>query len=246
VACVCGVCDAVARFFQAGGISFLTATPRGLVITVNRNLRFLIGSVVGVGFLLAVYAASTRPHSDDNVSSSKDGSIISGNRYTNPALKLQITLPGKWHLKPASSEKPATGEPTSPSSGCRGPLCGPPAINISLEPDSDPSQAIFLLAFKLSSEYRDRTRYPLKRFAETMTLGSLEGSNWVPVGSLDAVQLSGKSAYRLLVQDSKIPGKRGFAYVSESNGHVFLLVGADASPGQNLQQVVEKLIIEGD
>ena len=185
---------------------------------------------------LAVSAGLVLPDSDETPTSAKRGSIVGGNTYSNPALGLQISLPGKWHFMPPVPRPEST-------SGCRGPLCGNPEIEATLEPDSDPTQKLGLIAYKLSSRYLNRERYPLKKFAELMTLNSLGGSNWVSLGGLDLVQFGGRPTYRLLVRDQNISTKKGFAYVSESNGYIYLIVGGDGSSSQNLRQAVENMKI---
>jgi hypothetical protein len=63
-------------------------------------------------------------------------------------------------------------------------------------------------------------------FADAMTTGSLVGSDWIVSGELTGIQLDGKLAYRLLVHKPEPIGEgKGFGYVAESNGYVFLLIG---------------------
>jgi hypothetical protein len=131
-----------------------------------------------------------------------------------------------------------------PDSSCRGPLCGKPEIDEALETDSLPVQSLFLNGYKLQPEYLNRQRYPLSRFAEVMMQGSLAGSEWVPMGGVSQIQISGRQAYRLLVHDPSRPGKKGFGFVFEANGYVCLLVGTDITPSQSLLPAVERMTID--
>jgi hypothetical protein len=166
------------------------------------------------------------------------GTLSNGNVYQNADLGLTFTLPGSWQLR----ANPDRGERVA---GCSGPLCRDADINVSLSPVGDHAGRyhVFLAAWKLSPEYQNRNRYPLKWFAEIMTTGSLGQSNWVPIGSLTAAPLGGLPAYRLLVGNpgAKEPG--GFGYVAESNHYIFLLVGSGALPVDEsaLQSAVEKV-----
>ena len=168
------------------------------------------------------------------------GKIDGGNTYTNSALGVRVALPGKWHIMVPTKYAQYASDPelSKPNPECRGPLCKP-AIEEALETESTPVQSLFLTGYKLESEYLNRQRYPLKKFAEAMMQGSLAGTDWVPVGSMSEVQLAGRQAYRLLVNDPSKPRKKGFGFVFEANGYICLLIGADVTPSQDLLPAVE-------
>jgi hypothetical protein len=165
------------------------------------------------------------------------GTMVGENIYTNPALGMTITLPGAWQpfTKDLQQQVGLKPDEAGPERACRGPLCGEPAINISVisksavsESDSAPIGAIFLQAYKLSAPYLDRKRYPLIKFAEAMTKGNMEGSGWIISGDLTPMRLGERPAYRLLIHAPKPGGyeAKGFCYVTESNGYVFLILGS--------------------
>jgi hypothetical protein len=162
-------------------------------------------------FTLLLFTGPVSGRADS--SANKTGEITNKNTYVNPALSLTVALPGNWHLLGKATEP----RPKVQGTGCRGPLCGDPEINVSLESKSDsgPTQAIFLGGYKLAPEYLNRTRYPLKKFAEAMTSGSL-GANWIPLGDLTSVVLGGRPAYRLIARNRNVFAQQAFAYVSES------------------------------
>jgi len=147
---------------------------------------------------------------------------------------MTINLPGNWRLPQMTTETPS-----DPS--CTGPLCGSPGINAVLEskPGPNPNYRLYLSGWKLPAQYLNRNRYPLKWFAQIMMEGSLGGSGLVPVGERTAVQLGGRPAYRLLAARRGDATPRSLGYVSESNGYVFLLVGAARANPQDLQSAIE-------
>jgi hypothetical protein len=172
---------------------------------------------------------------------------IAGKTYNNPALGMTIVLPGSWHLIGTATRPGTESQSKHPTqdTGCRGPLCGSPEIDVALEArsGSEPVYAIFLGGYKLSAEYQNRQRYPLKMFAESMAPGSMSGTGWAPAGDLTPIQLAGRPAYRLIASNVNTPAKKGFAYVSESNGYVFMLVGTAFSNPQDLQSAIENMKI---
>ena len=170
------------------------------------------------------------------------GEILNGNKYVNQALSMTIALPGEWHFIGKATPDPSGDK--SKSSSCSGALCGGLRVNVSLgsRPEEHPTYTIFLGAYKLSAEYRDRQKYPLRRFAESMTLKSL-GNKWIPEGELTCIKLSGLPAYRLYVRNRANPTAKGLLYVSESNGHVFLLVGTALSNPDILGWAIEKMVL---
>jgi hypothetical protein len=73
-----------------------------------------------------------------------------------------------------------------------------------------------------------------------MSLDSL-GDAWVPDGELTAIQLDGRPAYRLILHDKKVPTAKGLVYVADSNGRVFMLVGAAVSKSEELRSAIENM-----
>jgi hypothetical protein len=116
------------------------------------------------------------------------GAISEGNKYTNPALGVTIRLPGEWRMTEMTSETP-----NDPS--CAGPLCGSPDINAILEsqPGSSPNYRLYLSGWKLSQQYLNRNRNPLRWFAGIMLEGSM-GSDVVPLEKQTALQLRWKAS----------------------------------------------------
>jgi len=171
----------------------------------------------------------------------KRGNIVGGNTYNNPILGMTIRLPGTWQF----IENPVPDQPQDPS--CRGPLCGMPEVNVALESRSgaSPLHGIFLAAYRLSPEYLNRQRYPLKKFAEAMLPGSMQGTGWAPQGDLNAIQLDGKPAYRLFARNLTIESKKGFGYVCESNNYIFMLIGSAFSSPNDLQSAIENMKFGG-
>jgi len=163
------------------------------------------------------------------------GAISEENSYTNPALGMTISLPGDWRLLQMTTETP--NDPV-----CTGPLCGSPDINAVLEskPGSNPSYRLYLSGWKLSAQYLNRNRYPLKWFAGIMLEGSM-GSDLVALEKQTALQLDGKPAFRLLAAGHGESTPRVLGYVSEARGYVFLLVGAAPSAPHPLQSAIEAL-----
>jgi hypothetical protein len=89
---------------------------------------------------------------------------------------------------------------------CSGPLCGEADIKEALQTANGghPVLAIFLTAFKLSPEFRDRQSHPLLEFAQIMT-SSAPDNGWIVDENLMPVRLSGRHAYRLLVHNAIRP-----------------------------------------
>jgi len=163
------------------------------------------------------------------------GTIFEENNYTNPALGMTINLPGDWRLLETTSETP-----NDPS--CTGPLCGRPDINVVLEskPGSNPSYRLYLSGWKLSAQYLNRNRYPLKWFAGIMLEGSM-GSDLVPLEKQTALQLNGKPAFRMLAVGRGEKTPRVLGYVSEANGYVFLLVCAAPTNPDPMLSAIEAM-----
>lgn len=73
-----------------------------------------------------------------------------------------------------------------------------------------------------------------------MSLGSL-GGKWITEGDLTLIQLDGKPSYRLLVHSRTTTTAKGFLYVGDSNGRVFMLVGTATSDPARLQTAIENM-----
>jgi hypothetical protein len=176
------------------------------------------------------------------------GSITGGNTYHNPALNMTVTLPGEWHFfdrtmySSAESKQKEKEMLERTQATCKGALCGPVEIDVALQSPSAPPPvyAMFLTAHKLSDEYQNRERHPLKELAKIMSLGSL-GDNWVPEGDLTAIQFGGRPAYRLIVHHKRNTTAKGFLYVSDSNGQVFLLLGTALKGPEELRLALERI-----
>lgn len=176
------------------------------------------------------------------------GSITGGNTYRNPALGMTITLPGEWHFfdrtmySSAESKQKENEMIERARATCKGALCEPVEIDVALQSPSGPPSlyAIFLSAHKLSTEYQNRERHPLKGFAEIMSVGSL-GDNWVPEGNLTEIRLGGRPAYRLIIHHKRTMTAKGFLYVADSNGQVFMLLGTALRMPEELQSALEKI-----
>lgn len=186
---------------------------------------------------ICLFSALLAYPQDRQTISDPRGRLVGQNIYENPALGLTITLPGSWLLL---AEKSSDSHHDDPN--CSGPLCGNPEIDVAIQtkPGSEPLYKLYLAGFKLSAAYLNRNRYPLKWFAEMMLEGSM-GSELVPVEKQTAIQLDGRSAFRLLMGR---PGEKTaivIGYVSEANGYVFLLVGATPTNPQALQGAIEAL-----
>jgi len=197
-------------------------------------------------FVTAVFSHGQRK----NPVPQTEGTILNDDTYSNPVLGVEIKLPGAWQVFDKEMQRQA-GLRTNGNKGdttCRELFCGNPEISIALISKRQQSGlgglgAIFLAGYKMSGPYLNRQSYPLKRLAETMTSSSLGASGLMPIGNLTPIRLSGKPAFRLLVRDQNIPTIKGFGYVSESNGYVFLLVGTAPSIeySWNLQIAIEKM-----
>lgn len=176
------------------------------------------------------------------------GNLVGQNLYYNPALGMSLSLPGAWQF----FDRTAYSTPEQKQhekemfekarATCQGALCGPVEIDVSLQSPwgGPPKYAIYLSAHKLASEYQDRSLHPLRKFAEVMSLGSL-GNNWIPDGELTSIDLGGRPAYRLIVHNSHTTAAKGFLYVADSNGQVFMLLGVAMSEPATLQSALEGL-----
>ena len=175
------------------------------------------------------------------------GNISQENTYFNPTLGLTLVLPGAWHFfdrtmyATAQRKQEEEDAERRASANCQGPLCGHAEIDVALQaPSTQPKMSIYLAAYKLSTEYQNRERHPLIKFAETMGVGSMR-QHWVPEGEITAIQLDGKPAYRLIVHKKETPTAKGFLYVADSNGRVFMLLAVALSDSDQLRMAVENL-----
>jgi hypothetical protein len=121
-------------------------------------------------------------------------------------------------------------------------LCGHGEIDVAFQSPSDPplKYAVYLTAYKLSLEFQNRDRHPLKKFAEVMTLRSL-GDEWTVDSELMPIQLGGRPGYRLILRRKGSPSVKTFCYVTDSNGRVFMIVAAAISDPEKLQSAIENL-----
>ena len=199
-----------------------------------------------VAYLCAslLFLAQT-PDSSRRVSESK-GTIDGDNVYHNATLQIEVPLPGRWHFfdrtmysTPESKQKEKEKTERNLET-CRGPLCGDAEIDTALQTDTPFVHAIFLTAYSLSSEYQDRKRYPLKRFAQSLTSEATE-NQWIPDGDLTEIRLGGRPAYRLMVHHNRTVTAKGFVYVADSNGRVFMLLGTAMSEPEKLQSAIESM-----
>jgi len=174
------------------------------------------------------------------------GSIEGENTYHNSTLRMKISLPGAWHFfdrtmysTPESKQKEKEMAERNRAT-CHGPLCGDAEIDVALQTDTPFVHAIFLTAYQLSPEYQNRQRHPLKRFAEVLTSEAAQ-NDWVPESDLIAIQLGGRPAYRLIVHAKRTTTAKGFVYVADSNGRVFILLGTAMSEPDKLQSAIENM-----
>lgn len=187
------------------------------------------------------------------------GSLTGANLYTNAALDMTLQLSGEWQFMDEKTKRMAEGpldendaeddaarqeREARRKAACTGPLCGTPDINVALisQPKGPIAVSSFFIAgFKLASEYLDRQRYPLERFAEIMMPHSLADTALEQADKLTAVQLGGRPAYRLLVREPGEQTPKEVGYVVESNGYMLLLVGSAIPPSDlpKLQTAIE-------
>ncbi len=195
---------------------------------------------------LCVSLASLAQTPDSKEVPESKGRIEGGNTYHNATLQMKISLPGAWHFfdrtmysTPESKRKQKEMAERARAT-CEGPLCGDAEIDIALQTDTPFVHAIFLNAYRLSPEFQNRDRHPLKKLAEIMSFGSM-GDQWVPVGDLTPIQLGGRPAYRLIVHAKRTVTAKGFVYVADSNGRVFMLLGTGMSEPEKLQAAIENM-----
>jgi hypothetical protein len=200
-------------------------------------------------FICVFFTFALQSQQDPKEMPQNRGTIEGQNTYLNPALSLTIRLPGQWYFfdrtsysSPEQKQKEKEMEERA-RANCTGALCAPGDIDVALRSPAGPMPpvyAIYIGGHELSAEYQNRERHPLKEFARIMFLGSL-GGNWIPEGELTAIQLGGRPGYRLIVHNKNRPTAKGFLYVAESNGQVFMLLGTALREAEALQSALEKL-----
>jgi hypothetical protein len=163
-------------------------------------------------------------------------------------LGLTLALPAEWQFFEKDQQREMGLHPTEPGSNpdCLGPLCHP-TIDVALisRQGTPPVGSIFISGYRLPSQYQDRQRYPLEKFAEAMMKGSMGASGWMPIGDMTAITLGSQHAYRMLAHKLTLGyDMKGLGYVAESNGYVFLMVATaapSASAAQLLQSAIENM-----
>ena len=209
---------------------------------VQRILAF--GLFLGIGFSLSAIARQ----GDSARSETNRGVIQDGHIYTSRVLGMTITLPGSWEFMEvqayASPEQKAKveAEKQRMKAHCSGPLCGDADVKEAFQykVDGRPIYAVFVLGFKLSAEYQNRRRHPLFGLAQIMT-SATTSHGWVVDENLAPIRLSGQDAYRLLVHNATSPQGKGFIYVTDSKGCVFMLVATAMQRPDELQSAVENM-----
>ena len=196
-------------------------------------------------FLLAAQQQKPYPQATD-----LQGSLKHENTYSNSVLGMTIVLPRKWQVVDEDMRKfiGAGSSSSSQDQNCDGALCNL-QIDVSLitKPGQAPVDYIRLSAYKVPPRYLDRDRYPLSAFAKSMTIDSASGSGWTIDGDLTPIQIDGKPAYRLLGHISdRMVKKKGYFYVGEANGYVFMLIGTtsymmNAETSPKLQAAIENM-----
>jgi len=172
----------------------------------------------------------------------RQGRIVNERIYENSLLGIRVNLPGTWQfLEQAPDEAP-----------CDRALCDAINVALSTKVGERPIHTFFLLAYKLKPPYFDRSRYPLRKLAESLALGNIKGSGWFTTGDLTQISLQGRPAYRLIVHKSYPPKMEpvGFAYVTESNGYIFMLLGTEqptpaAGATSEMQSAIETMQLTG-
>jgi hypothetical protein len=165
-----------------------------------------------------------------------------------------MTLPGSWEFMEvdaySSPEQKARTEAEEERirANCNGPLCDHADLKEALQYKLSgvPVYSIFVLGYNLYGEYQDRLRHPLFELAQIMTK-STTSHGWVIDQNLTPIRLSGNHACRLVMHNATFPQGKGFIYVADSNGFVFMLVATAMQRSDELQFAVEnmKLVPEG-
>jgi hypothetical protein len=215
---------------------------------VQRILAFCL-------FFCMCFSISTPAQQEDGSSPEANrGAIQNDHIYTSPALGITMTLPGSWEFMEvdaySSPDQKARekAEEERIRAHCSGPLCGDADVKEALQykVSGIPVYSVFVLGYKLSAEFQNRQRHPLFDFAQIMTK-STTSNGWVIDQNLTPMRLSGHHAYQLLMHNATFPHGKGFIYVADSNGFVFMLVATAMQRSDELQSAVEnmKLVPEG-
>ena len=189
------------------------------------------------GLVMVIVGCSFAQDSPRQDAQAVQGYITGGDIYKNHALGMTIMLPGVWELMPGTAKKAPA------DTSCRGPLCGAPEIDVTLQQKAPTSThyKIFIAGYKLPRLYQDRQRYPLQRLAGVMLQGSMNGSGLTPMGPQESIRLDGKTAYRLLAGHPGDQIAKAVGYVAETNGYIFLIVLAAPSSPDQLTAAIEKM-----
>jgi len=200
-------------------------------------------------YICVTFTLGLRAQQDPKELPENKGTIEGQNTYRNPALGLMISLPGEWYFFDRTSYSSAEQKRKEKEmlerarATCTGALCGPGEVDVALRSPAGPMPPVYTISIgghKLSAEYQNRERHPLEEFARIMSLGSL-GANWIPEGELTAIRLGGRPSYRLVVHNARVTTAKGFVYVADSNGQVFMLLGTAIRDAEQLQSALEKL-----
>lgn len=201
-------------------------------------------------FLLLSFVLAAQQQKPRSKAADLLGTLAHESAYSNSVLGMTITLPRKWQIVDDDMRKVIGGGSSSETQdqNCDGALCDL-QIKVSLitKPGQTPVDYISLNAYKVPPRYLDRERYPLKAFAKRLTIDSAPGSGWIIDGDLLPIQIDEKPAYRLLAHISEsIVKKKGFMYVGEANGYVFVLIGTtsymtNAETSPKLQAAIENM-----
>jgi hypothetical protein len=202
-------------------------------------------------FLLPVML-SAQIQQSPSASSDLQGTLTHENAYSNPALGITIALPRKWQFVDdelqARLQDSSTPSETPSDPNCTGPLCHPQKdVRLITKPGQAPIDYILFTAFQLSPQYRNRERFPLKGFAQTLLTANMPGSGWIPDGELTPIQIDGKPAYRLLMHTSGLVKKKGYGYVFDANGYVVLFIGTTTymtDSSSQLQAAIENMKLQ--
>jgi hypothetical protein len=224
-------------------VIFGSSSWQTFLIRVKPETEHAVASVRIVIMLLTAILAM--PADSQNTASESDsvGTIKDSHFYQNASLGLSISLPGNtWHFKGTATRLGPQVGPPAVDPKCSGPLCGQLAIDVAMSSGEKPREiyTVFLGAHKLATEFMDRKRYPLRKFAQVIVVQGLKGQ-WEPEGKLTFQRLDSRAAYKLITHNHRVPSAKGLMYVSESNGYVFLLVGTALKDSEKLQSAIEAM-----
>jgi hypothetical protein len=192
-------------------------------------------------------SASAR-QADASPREANKGTIQNGHIYTNSALGITMPLPGNWEFMEvdaySSPEQKAKSkaEQERIRAHCSGPLCGDADVNEALQykVNDHAMYSVFVLGYKLSAEYQNRRLHPLLEFAR-ITTSSTTSHGWVVDENLAPIRVAERPVYRILMHNATFPQAKGFIYVADSNGFVFMLVATAMHQPDELQSAVESM-----